>query len=53
MKRIKEYLKGKISDRSTSSKNKNIRRLYRDITGFNVGRPPRSKFVKNGNGDIL
>jgi hypothetical protein len=48
-----EYLKGNINELATSSKNKNIRELYRGINEFKWGYQPRSIFVKDENGDLL
>jgi hypothetical protein len=36
-KKKKEYVKGKINDLTTNSKNKNIRDLYGEIIGFKRG----------------
>jgi hypothetical protein len=47
----KEYLKGKINDLTTNSKNKNIRDLYR-IDEFKRGYQCRSNIVKDEN-DLL
>jgi hypothetical protein len=49
----KEYLKGKINELATNSKNKNVRDLYRGINVFKSGYQPRSNFVKDENGDLL
>jgi hypothetical protein len=49
----REYLKGKINELATNSKNKNIRDLYREINEFNRGYQPRSNLVKDENGDLL
>jgi hypothetical protein len=49
----REYLKDKINELSTNSKNRNIRGLYRGINGFKRGYQPRNNVVKNGNGDLL
>jgi hypothetical protein len=49
----REYLKDKINERSTNSKNKNIRDLYRGINEFKRGYQPRNNLVKDGNGDLL
>jgi hypothetical protein len=49
----KEYLKDKINELATSSKNKNIGDLYRVINEFNRGYQPRSNLVKGVNGDLL
>jgi hypothetical protein len=48
-----EYLKGKINELATNSKNKNIRDLYRGINEFKRGYQTRSNFVKDENGDSL
>jgi hypothetical protein len=48
-----EYLKNKINELETNSKNKNIRDLYRDINEFKKGYQPRTKMVKEVNGDLL
>jgi hypothetical protein len=42
----KEYLKDKINELESNSKNKNIRDLYRGINKFRKGYQPRSKLVK-------
>jgi hypothetical protein len=49
----REYLKGKINELATNSKNKNTRDLYRGINEFNRGYQPRNNLVKNENGDLL
>jgi hypothetical protein len=49
----KEYLKDKINELATNSKNKNIRDLYRAINQFNRGYQPRNNLVKDENGDLL
>jgi hypothetical protein len=46
------YLKGKINELATHSKNKNIRDLYRGINDFK-GYQPRTNLVKDENGDVL
>jgi hypothetical protein len=38
---------------ASSSKNKNIRDLYRRINEFKKGSQPRSNLVKDENGDLL
>jgi hypothetical protein len=43
----KEYLKAKINDLETNSKNKNIRDLYRGINDFKKGYQPRNNVVKD------
>jgi hypothetical protein len=49
----KEYLKEKINKRDSSSKNKNITDLLRDITEFEKGYQPRTNLVKDKRGDLL
>jgi hypothetical protein len=49
----REYLKGKINDLATNSKNRNVRDLYREINEYKRGYQPRSNFVKDENGDLL
>jgi hypothetical protein len=50
---MREYLKSKINELASSSKNKNIRDLYRGINELKWGYKPRSNFVKDENGDLL
>jgi hypothetical protein len=47
----REYLKNKINELKTNSKNKNIRDLYRGINEFKKGYQPRTNMVKE-NGDL-
>jgi hypothetical protein len=49
----REYLKGKINEFATNSKNKNVRALYRGIKVFKRGYQHRSIFVKDENGELL
>jgi hypothetical protein len=49
----KEYLKNKINELETDSKNKNIRDLYRGINEFKKGFQPRTNMVKEENGGLL
>jgi hypothetical protein len=49
----KEYLKAKINELKTNSKNKNIRDLYRGINDFKKGYRPRTNVVKDENGDLV
>jgi hypothetical protein len=42
----REYLKGKINELATNSKNKNIRHLYRGINEYKRAYKPRSSLVK-------
>jgi predicted NACHT family NTPase len=46
------YLKDRINELATDSKNKNIRDLYRRINEFK-GYRPRNNLVKDENGDML
>jgi hypothetical protein len=48
-----EYLKDKFNELATSSKNMNIRDLYRGINEFKRGYRPRNSLVKDENGDLL
>jgi hypothetical protein len=48
-----EYLKDKINELATNSKNKYIRDLYRGINEFDKGYQPRSNLMKDENGDLL
>jgi hypothetical protein len=48
-----EYLKVKIDELSTNSKNKNIRYLYKGINEFKRGYQLRNNLVKDENGDLL
>lgn len=48
----REYLKGKINDLETSSKNKNIR-PYRDINEFKKGYRYKTNKVKDEKGNVL
>jgi hypothetical protein len=49
----KEYLKAKINELETNSKNKNIRDLYRGINDFKRGYQPKTYVVKAENGDLV
>jgi len=49
----KAYLKAKIEDLETNSKNKNIRDLYRGINDFKKGYQPRCNIVKDEKGDLV
>jgi hypothetical protein len=49
----REYLKYKINELATNSKNKNSRYLYRGINKFKRGYQLRNNFVKDENGDLL
>jgi hypothetical protein len=48
----REYLKDKIVELATNSKNKNIRDLYREINNFKRGYQPRSNIVKDEKCDL-
>jgi hypothetical protein len=45
----REYLKDKINELTTNSKNKNIRDLYRGMNEFKRGYQPRNNLVKDEN----
>jgi len=47
----KEFLKAQIEEIETNSKIKNIRVLYRGISGFKKGYQPRTNIVKEEEGD--
>jgi hypothetical protein len=49
----REYLKNKINELETHSKNKNIRDLYRGINEFKKGYQPTTNMVKEENGYLL
>jgi hypothetical protein len=49
----KEYLKAKINELETNSKNRNIRDLYRGINKFKKGYQPRNNVVKDEKGDLF
>jgi hypothetical protein len=49
----REYLKEKINELTTNSKNKNIRDLYRGINKFKRHYQPRNNLVKDENGGLL
>jgi hypothetical protein len=49
----REYLKDKINEFATNSKNKNIREQRRGINGFKTGYQPKTNLVKDENGDLL
>jgi hypothetical protein len=48
-----QYLKDKINEPATNSKNKNIRDLYKAINGFKRSYQPKNNLVKDENGDLL
>ena len=47
------YLKAKVEELETDSKIKNIRDLYRGISGFKKGYQPRTNIVKDEKGDLV
>ncbi|KAJ4438181.1 hypothetical protein ANN_14120, partial [Periplaneta americana] len=49
----RDYLKEKLNEVETNSKNKNIRDLYKGIKEFKNGYQPRVNVIKNENGDLL
>jgi hypothetical protein len=49
----RDYLKDKIENLETNSKNKNNRDMHRGINGFKRGYQPTCKLVKDENGDLL
>jgi hypothetical protein len=49
----REYLKDKINELETNSKNKNIRDLYGGVNEFKKGYQPRTNLVKDEEGDLL
>jgi hypothetical protein len=49
----REYLKGKINELATNSKNMSIRDLYKEINEFKRSYQPRNNLVKDVNGDLL
>jgi hypothetical protein len=51
--RKREYLKNKVNELETNSKNKNIRDLCRGINEFKKGYQPRTNMVKEENGVML
>jgi hypothetical protein len=49
----KEYLKTKINELETNSKNKNIRDFCKGINDFKKGYQPRTNVVKDEKGDLV
>jgi hypothetical protein len=49
----KEYLKAKINEIETKSKNRNMRDLYRGINEFKEGYQPRINVVKDEKGNLV
>jgi hypothetical protein len=49
----REYLKYKINELESNSKNKTIRALYTGINEFKNGYQPRANLVKDERGDLL
>jgi hypothetical protein len=52
-KKKRGYLKDKINELESDSKNKNIRDMYRGINEFKKGYQPRTNLVKVERGDLL
>jgi hypothetical protein len=52
-KKKREYLKDKINELESNSKNKNIRDLYMGINEFKKGNQPGTNLVKDETGDLL
>jgi hypothetical protein len=48
-----EYLKDRINELESNSKNSDIRDLYRGINEFKKGYHPRTNLVKDERGDLL
>jgi hypothetical protein len=51
--KMREYLRDKINEPRTNSKNKNISGLYRRINEFKSGCQPRSNVVEDKNSGLL
>jgi hypothetical protein len=51
--REREYLKDRINEPATHSKNKSIRDLYREMNKFKKGYQARPNLVKDENGDLI
>jgi C4-type Zn-finger protein len=51
--KIREYLKDRINELESNSKNKNIRDLCRGITEFKKGYQPMTNLLKDERGDLL
>jgi hypothetical protein len=49
----REYLKDKFNELESTSKNKNIRDLYRSINEFKKGYQPRTNLLKDERGHLL
>jgi hypothetical protein len=49
----REYVKDKINELESNSKNKNIGDLYRSINEFRKGYQPRNNLVKDERGDLV
>jgi hypothetical protein len=48
----REYMKDKVNELATNSKNKNIGDLYRGINEFKRGYQPKNNLGKDENGDL-
>jgi hypothetical protein len=51
-KKKRKYLRAKMNELETNSKNKNIRELYKEINDFKKGSQPRTNTVKNEMGTL-
>ena len=49
----REYLKAKINELETNSKNKNVRELYRRISDFKKDQQPGTNIVKDETGYLV
>jgi hypothetical protein len=50
---VKKYLKAKINELETNSKNNNFRDLYRGINDFQMGYQPTTNIVKDEKGHLI
>jgi hypothetical protein len=48
-----QYLKAKLNELETNSKNKNMRDLYMGISDFKTGYQPRTNVVEHEEGDLI
>jgi len=49
----KKYLKVKINELETNSKNKKLKNLYRGINDFQMGYQPRTNIIKDEKGHLI
>jgi hypothetical protein len=52
-KKKREYLKDRINELQSNNENTNIRDMYRGVDEFKKGFQPRTKLVKDEEGDLL